>query len=135
MYRETETEEKRVCDSIVQGGYDFDRLLKIIGLFCTISSLLQKETYVFKEPTNRSHPIRAMPPSCVCHVCVPCMCVMPEYANDMAHKYERVMAHMNASSSQSFVYDVYDASSSHATRDLNSHPQGEPRNPNARVRI
>ena len=57
MYRETETEEKRVCDSIVQGGYDFDRLLQIIGLFCTISSLLQKETYVFKEPTNRSHRI------------------------------------------------------------------------------
>jgi len=37
------------------------RLLKIIGLFCRISSLLQgtfaKETYNFKEPTSRSHPI------------------------------------------------------------------------------
>ena len=37
------------------------RLLKIIGLFCRIWSLLQgsfvKETYNFKEPTNRSHPI------------------------------------------------------------------------------
>ena len=37
------------------------RLLKIIGLFCRISSLLQgsfaKETCNFKEPTNRSHPI------------------------------------------------------------------------------
>jgi len=37
------------------------RLLKIIGLFCRISSLLQgsfaKETYDFKEPTNRGHPI------------------------------------------------------------------------------
>jgi len=37
------------------------RLLKIIGLFCRIKSLLQgafaKETYNFKEPTNRSHPI------------------------------------------------------------------------------
>ena len=37
------------------------RLLKIIGLFCRILSLLQgsfaKETYNFKEPTNRSHPI------------------------------------------------------------------------------
>ena len=36
------------------------RVLKIIGLFCRISSLLQgsfaKETYHFKEPTNRSHP-------------------------------------------------------------------------------
>jgi len=36
-------------------------LLKITGLFCRISSLLQgsfaKETYNFKEPTHRSHPI------------------------------------------------------------------------------
>ena len=36
-------------------------LLKIIDLFCRISSLLQssfaKETYVLREPTNRSHPI------------------------------------------------------------------------------
>jgi len=37
------------------------RLLKIVGLFCRIQSLLQgsfaKETYNFKEPTSRSHPI------------------------------------------------------------------------------
>ena len=37
------------------------RRLKIIGLFCRVQSLLQgsfaKETYHFKEPTNRSHPI------------------------------------------------------------------------------
>jgi len=37
------------------------RLLKIIGLFYRISSLLQgsfaKETCNFQEPTNRSHPI------------------------------------------------------------------------------
>ena len=37
------------------------RLLKIVGLFCRISSLLcssfAKETYNFKEPTNRRHPI------------------------------------------------------------------------------
>ena len=37
------------------------RRFKIIGLFCRISSLLQgsfvKETYNFKEPTNRSHPL------------------------------------------------------------------------------
>jgi len=36
------------------------RLLKNLGLFCRISSLSQgsfaKETYDFKEPTNRSHP-------------------------------------------------------------------------------
>jgi len=39
------------------------RRFKIIGLFCRISSLLQgsfvKETYHFKEPTTRSHPICA----------------------------------------------------------------------------
>ena len=37
------------------------RINSIIGLFCRISSLLQgsfaKETYNFKEPTNRSHSI------------------------------------------------------------------------------
>jgi len=37
------------------------RLLKIIGLFCRISSLLQgsfaKEPCDLKEPTSRSHPI------------------------------------------------------------------------------
>ena len=37
------------------------RLLKMIGLFCRILSLLwvsfAKETYHLKEPTNRSHPI------------------------------------------------------------------------------
>jgi len=35
------------------------RLLKIIGLFCRIASLLYgsfaKETYNFKEPTNHRH--------------------------------------------------------------------------------
>jgi len=40
------------------------RLLEIIGLFCRISSLSQgsfaKETYNFKEPTNRRHPIHAI---------------------------------------------------------------------------
>ena len=45
------------------GVATISRLLKIIGLFCRIASLLQgsfaKETYNFKEPTNRSHPIVA----------------------------------------------------------------------------
>ena len=40
------------------------RLLKMIGLFCRISSLLYvsfaKETYNFKGPTHRSHPIAMM---------------------------------------------------------------------------
>jgi len=42
------------------------RLLKIIVLFCRISSLLQgsfaKETYNLKEPTDRSHPIWVFAP-------------------------------------------------------------------------
>jgi len=37
------------------------RLLKNIGLFCKIAlqkrPIFSKETYNFKEPTNRSHPI------------------------------------------------------------------------------
>jgi len=37
------------------------RLLKIIGLFCKKNlqkrPIFSKETYNFKEPTNRSHPI------------------------------------------------------------------------------
>jgi len=48
------------------------RLLKIISLFCRIQSLLQgsfaKETYNFKAPTHRSHPIS-------CSLCLPpCSC-------------------------------------------------------------
>ena len=43
------------------GVATMSRLLQIIGLFCRMSSLLKgflaKETYDFKEPTNRSHPI------------------------------------------------------------------------------
>jgi len=42
------------------GVVTISRVLKIIGLFCRISPLLwgsfAKETYHFKEPTNRSHP-------------------------------------------------------------------------------
>jgi len=43
-----------------RGLATISRLPKNIGLFCRISSLLQgsfaKETYNFKEPTDRSHP-------------------------------------------------------------------------------
>ena len=50
------------------GVATISRLLKMIGLFCRISSLLQgsfaKETYHRKEPTNRSHPIPQLS-----HVC------------------------------------------------------------------
>jgi len=51
----------------IWGGYGvatISRLLKILGLFCRISSLLQgsfaEETYNFKAPTHRSHPIRGV---------------------------------------------------------------------------
>ena len=43
------------------GVATISRPLKIVGLFCRMSSLLSgsfaKETYDCKEPTNRSHPI------------------------------------------------------------------------------
>ena len=49
------------CLTYVYGVATISRLLKMIGLFCRILSLLwvsfAKETYHFKEPTNRSHPI------------------------------------------------------------------------------
>ena len=52
----------RVCTSSNASVHiSTHRLLKIIGLFCRIQSLLKgsftQETYNFKEPTNRSHPI------------------------------------------------------------------------------
>ena len=50
------------------------RFLKMIGLFCKISSLLwgsfAKETYNFKEPTNRSHPITDVRHQCIVSMCV-----------------------------------------------------------------
>ena len=46
------------------GVASIHRLLKIVGLFCRISALLQgsfaKQTYDFKAPTHRSHPISIM---------------------------------------------------------------------------
>ena len=51
-------------------------LLRIIRLFCRISSLLYgsftKQTYHFKEPTNCSHPIAYVCGSLVTHVSVCC---------------------------------------------------------------
>ena len=48
-------------DMTEYGVATMSRLLNIIGLFCRISSLscgsFAKETYNFKEPTNRSHHI------------------------------------------------------------------------------
>ena len=49
------------CVITSHGVATISRLLQSIGLFCRISSLLKgsftKETYNFKEPTNRSYPI------------------------------------------------------------------------------
>ena len=54
------------------GVATISRLLKIIGLFCRISSLLldsfAKETYNFKEPTNRRHPICVWLGYCWCGI-------------------------------------------------------------------
>jgi len=51
-------------DDVYCGCYGvatISRLLRSIGLFCRISSVLYgsfaKETYDFKEPTSRIHPI------------------------------------------------------------------------------
>jgi len=45
----------------IYGVATISRLLKIIGLFCKRAlqkrPIIFKETYNFKEPTNRSHPI------------------------------------------------------------------------------
>jgi len=61
------------------GVATISRLLKIIGLFCRMSSLLwgsfAKKTHNFKDPTHRSHPIsteRARESACAC-ACV-CAC-------------------------------------------------------------
>ena len=57
------------------------RLLEITGLFCRISSLLwgsfAKETYNFKEPTNRSHPIPETLPEIMLEAMLETM-VLPE---------------------------------------------------------
>jgi len=63
-----------VCVSVLNcltcyGVATISRLLKMIGIFCRILSLLwvsfAKETYHFEEPTNRSHPI----PWIIPHTC------------------------------------------------------------------
>ena len=52
---------KQLLLSKISSPFSISRLLKMIGLFRRILSLLQgsfaKETYHFKEATNRSHPI------------------------------------------------------------------------------
>ena len=59
---------RALCTCAWYGVATTCRLLKIIGLFCRISPLLQgsfsKETYNFKEPTNLSLPICLSQESC-----------------------------------------------------------------------
>jgi len=67
-------EDTLVETPILYGVATISRLLKIIGLFCKRDLLKKrystKETYNFKEPTNRSHPL-------LCNVCVRvCMCML-----------------------------------------------------------
>ena len=56
-----EPESRLLFDVCYYGVAMFSRLLKNLGLFCRIWSLLQgffaNETCVLREPTNRSHPI------------------------------------------------------------------------------
>jgi len=67
------------------------RLLKIIGLFCRISSLLwgsfAKETYHFKEHTKRSHPI---PTSSSGVTCEEATSVKEAGDAENAHRYARI---------------------------------------------
>jgi len=76
-------------ENVYYGVATISRLLKILGLFCRTSSLSQgsfaKETYHFKEPTNRSHPIwcgelLALGP-CVCSMlcCAAVCCGVLQY--------------------------------------------------------
>ena len=57
------TEELVTCDACEYGVAATSRLLEMIGLFCKRDPLKRrysaKETYNFKEPTSRSHPIRS----------------------------------------------------------------------------
>ena len=83
-----------VCTYVYGHGVaTISRLLKIIGLFCRISSLLQgsfaKETYDFKEPTNRSHPIYV----CITWQIKPGMIVLDNSATLMSNTHTHTHTH------------------------------------------
>jgi len=79
---------KKLC--VRYGVTTMSRLLKIIGLFCRISSLLQgsfaKETCNFKEPTNRSHPITQHKISSYVVLCQFVFCIA--YMHAYMHEYK-----------------------------------------------
>ena len=77
---------------------------QIIGLFCRIQSLLQgsfaKETYDFKEPTTRSHPIAALA-LCESHDihtyrCIRNICIDDTYAITYVHIYIYIYTYRHA---------------------------------------
>jgi len=82
----------QVCHTDNYGLATISRLLKIISLFCRISSLSEgsfaKETCNFKEPTHRSHPIAKPPHESTSRV---------TQMNESWHTYEWVMAHIGMS--------------------------------------
>jgi len=75
------------------GVATISRLLKIMGLFCKRALLKRyysaKETYNFKEPTNRSHPICACISINVAHICVH---VLNVYSHVTIERYTHMCA-------------------------------------------
>ena len=74
MYTIAATPVAKYCVCTQHNGYavaTISRLLKIIGLVCRMSSILQgsfaKEACNFTEPTNRSHPIMLLHVACSGH--------------------------------------------------------------------
>ena len=61
---------KSACYLIYYGVATISRMLKNIGLFCKRDlqkrPIFCKETYIFKHPTNRSHPIHNMTRELTC---------------------------------------------------------------------
>ena len=95
------------CDLVVDpaasatryGVATISRLLKIIGLFCRISSFLYvsfvKETCNFKEPTHRSHPISLIHDSLVnnarlVHGCDMSCFFIPQHLGSQVTKLARI---------------------------------------------
>jgi len=80
---------------ITYGVATISRLLKIIGLFCKRAlekrPYSAKETYHFKEPTNRSHPITSSGlyrGESVCVYMYLCVCVQYMYVYKYIYVYK-----------------------------------------------
>ena len=81
---------------LIHGVATTSRLLKIIGLFCRISSPLEgsfaKETYNFMDPTNWSHPLWRT------------LCDMPHVWVKSWHIYEWVMSPISLCDASLWMY-------------------------------